>query len=900
MKLISCHIENFGKLHDWSHDFTSGSNVFCEDNGWGKSTLASFIKVMFYGFSGDGKHSDTENERHHYMPWQKGVYGGNIVFESDGRQYRIERVFGEKKSGSDEFTLFDDKTNLESHDLSEKTGEDLFGIDSESFVRTVFVAQQDCGTSMTAGINAKMGSIANETADMGNYEEVQARLKKESDSLTPRRSTGQLSRLKSETALLGEKIRNKDVQQKTLDGLKSSLVSLQEQRNSDVTRSNEIQTQIKKLGAVKDLKAEYGRYMSLKKAVTESEENMRAARSYFPKDVPGEDSIDGALHEQSSYESAGRSAADFALNADDSSRLHHLEVEFAQGVPNDGQLTEEARDVSRLSKIRVEKAGMSLSESEEKKRREGEERFSAYRPDLREIDDLICDVNDAVSIKAALSSKKANAELIRTVLEQNRGAGKHISGGKIAGIVLIVIGALSVAVGFIGGVVIAAAGIAVLIIGIRSENKKRAEDSARDNEQKRRYDQLMDEIEDDEDRIRETEDKVRKLFDRMNLQYDAYDAGRELHDIRQLLRDYGELEARCRDIADRNYDGMIRELRNGIISFAGRYNNLISDENTDEELAGAISQIKSDTGEYMRLKNQSGESEKARNEAQKLCDSVRGFIISLGMEPSDDKDIKKQLTDIRDNAINLSGLSRQLEKCRRELEEFTDGTDVSRFDIFEDHGVQDGEKGASEVPDEVNDEETSLASLTDEFNKIQDEIDDISGKIQTYRSQIDDASEVMEQISNDEDEYERLNEEQAGLSHEYEVIERTRRCLEQAKINFTAKYMNPIKSSFDKYYGMISHDGAVYELDANLNIKVRESGSLHDIGLLSEGYKDLVGLCRRMAMVDAMYSGAKPFLVFDDPFVNLDDVRLAGAMRFLDSIAKEYQVIYLVCSSGRR
>ena len=49
MKLISCHIENFGKLHDWSHDFTSGSNVFCEDNGWGKSTLASFIKVMFYG-----------------------------------------------------------------------------------------------------------------------------------------------------------------------------------------------------------------------------------------------------------------------------------------------------------------------------------------------------------------------------------------------------------------------------------------------------------------------------------------------------------------------------------------------------------------------------------------------------------------------------------------------------------------------------------------------------------------------------------------------------------------------------------------------------------------------------------------------------------------------------------
>ena len=50
MKLISCHIENFGKLSDLRVDFVDGINLFHEMNGWGKSTLAAFLRVMFYGF----------------------------------------------------------------------------------------------------------------------------------------------------------------------------------------------------------------------------------------------------------------------------------------------------------------------------------------------------------------------------------------------------------------------------------------------------------------------------------------------------------------------------------------------------------------------------------------------------------------------------------------------------------------------------------------------------------------------------------------------------------------------------------------------------------------------------------------------------------------------------------
>jgi uncharacterized protein YhaN len=48
--------------------FEDGINTFVQDNGWGKSTLAAFIRVMLYGFDGETKRNDIENERKRYRP----------------------------------------------------------------------------------------------------------------------------------------------------------------------------------------------------------------------------------------------------------------------------------------------------------------------------------------------------------------------------------------------------------------------------------------------------------------------------------------------------------------------------------------------------------------------------------------------------------------------------------------------------------------------------------------------------------------------------------------------------------------------------------------------------------------------------------------------------------------
>ena len=47
MKLIRCHIENFGVLSDFDFVFDDGLTTICQGNGFGKSTFAAFIKAMF-------------------------------------------------------------------------------------------------------------------------------------------------------------------------------------------------------------------------------------------------------------------------------------------------------------------------------------------------------------------------------------------------------------------------------------------------------------------------------------------------------------------------------------------------------------------------------------------------------------------------------------------------------------------------------------------------------------------------------------------------------------------------------------------------------------------------------------------------------------------------------------
>ena len=176
MKLIACHVENFGKLSDLTLQFEEGLNVFNESNAWGKSTLAAFLKAMFYGLDAKKASGAFDKERVMYRPWQGGAFGGEVDFEVNGKQYRISRSFGRTEK-ADEFHLYDLSTNLESNDFSQDVGAELFELDSASFKRSIYIAQNDCASETSDGINAKLGNLAENTDDINNFESANQQLK---------------------------------------------------------------------------------------------------------------------------------------------------------------------------------------------------------------------------------------------------------------------------------------------------------------------------------------------------------------------------------------------------------------------------------------------------------------------------------------------------------------------------------------------------------------------------------------------------------------------------------------------------------------------------------------------------------------------------------------------------
>ncbi|MFL5687395.1 MAG: ATP-binding protein [Chloroflexota bacterium] len=86
--------------------------------------------------------------------------------------------------------------------------------------------------------------------------------------------------------------------------------------------------------------------------------------------------------------------------------------------------------------------------------------------------------------------------------------------------------------------------------------------------------------------------------------------------------------------------------------------------------------------------------------------------------------------------------------------------------------------------------------------------------------------------------------------------------------------------------------------DKTLDIEVHapEKDDWVAVSSLSQGTLDVVFLVARLGLVRLVTGDRRPPLVFDDPFVTLDDARAARALDLLRTIASDFQVIYLTCS----
>ena len=235
MKLIEIDIYAFGGLKELKIHLSDKINVINKENGWGKTTLAVFIKSMFYGLN-DSKFSLKENERKKYRPWNfSEKFGGSLTFESDGKILKITRLFGDKNS-SDEFTLIDVETGKVILNKADRFGEEIFGIDQAGFFSTLYHCQKEFDLSNGKLLSEKFSSNYSD----GEYDfqkAIQIIENKAKTFKAERGDKGLLSELRDKIIRLDAKIENANQISSTILELKNTekqLVIDAEKKKSEI------------------------------------------------------------------------------------------------------------------------------------------------------------------------------------------------------------------------------------------------------------------------------------------------------------------------------------------------------------------------------------------------------------------------------------------------------------------------------------------------------------------------------------------------------------------------------------------------------------------------------------------------------------------------------------------
>lgn len=185
MKIIRCRIDGFGKFSNAEFTFRDGMNCLCFGNGWGKTTLAAFIRAMLYGLRSERTNARELSDRALYRPFAGGAFGGSMEIAAGNDVYLIRRTFDAHRESRDTADVY--LNGRRDGALSEDFAGRILGLDEQSFVRTLFAGSGDMEVGSTGGIEARLNDYTQ--GEIGADEAIK-RLDGERKKLLPDRGNG--------------------------------------------------------------------------------------------------------------------------------------------------------------------------------------------------------------------------------------------------------------------------------------------------------------------------------------------------------------------------------------------------------------------------------------------------------------------------------------------------------------------------------------------------------------------------------------------------------------------------------------------------------------------------------------------------------------------------------------
>lgn len=887
MRIIRCEIQNFGKLSNVSLDFDSKIQVFKEENGWGKSTLAAFIRVMFYGFAGENKKNDIDNERRKFKPWQGGTFGGRLVFEANGKTYEIVKKFG-AKAKEDVIEVYDAKTKTITSDFSSHVGEELFGIDMESFARSAFIGQLDCKTTATGSIHAKIGNLTDNTDDINNYDAVRKKLAEMINSMSPARVTGSIHKVSEEINDLKTEVSRASVIDNTIADLKRKVAATNKQRSDLIASQKKIQEELDKINQSKVLKIKRDNYERICDEYTDLKNQYNDKTAAFNGYVPEQSEIDEQVENARRYNTFVGVANNARLSDEEAAELRELKSFFGDKVPTSDEIAQMKSEAANFDNLKNEMAKEQLTDADKERVKTLGAKFQNGVPSSKTVADIRSKWTESRDKKKNLLIRQGVVEKYKMLIErEKKDYDDEVSRVEKNHKMFLIIGGIVAALGIAGFVLISPFAFVLVVVGaiiagigtmMYKKDKQRLGYGVDTSAHEKQLAEAMKEVSNDEEFIIEMDRRMKEFCSTYGYEMNS-SLMDELATLQNELPEYEGLLAKKANYEEKNYEQKLSNAQSLLRERLGKFF-------TDEELQklgyyNATLDLDSKLNRKAPLDKKYNEYIALREKVSDYEEALNDFLIKCALTPQ--SDLEAQIRYLSEQRREINRVKAQLDSAQARKENFESDVDITMFSAdLDDYASRD------------------VGILKAELDESIAKINRIGEDVLDYRKQIDEAVDKKESVAQYMIDLEEKTEEREKLLHKYSVIESANEMLEKAKENFTAQFMAPIVDSFTKYYNKLS--GVAPEklrVDAGINVTTDAYGEYKSTELLSEGNKDLIGLCMRMALVDAMYQDEKPFVVLDDPFVNLDDDKVKGGVAFLEELSKNYQVIYFTCHESR-
>ena len=771
MKLLNCYIQNFGKLQNFKYEFHSGINTIKQDNGFGKTTFASFIKAMFYGLDTQANARLEKSDRKRYIPWQGGIYGGNIEFEINEKRYRIERTFG-KKATEDTFKLYNLETNLESKDYTENIGEEIFKINKSAYERSTYIPQGQIQIEMEDSISAKLSNVLESDNDINTSEEA---LKKISESKKlykkDRGQGGLIDEKKSKLFELQRKFENSKSDSEILENRRKQL----ESKINQIKELENIREKEQKLLSQKieqdRTKAKKQVYDNITNSFNQTMEEYNKLDNYFEKGIPTEDFIKNLESQNHEIEKTKIEMEGYRISETDKEELEYLQNKFKKGNISTEEIDQKILEYSQIQEIETKiQEEKNLQEEKEKE------------------------------LNTLKTTKKKNIIIL------------------VISIILAVAGAIITILNIqkIAGIISFICGIVLFIYCLVCKNKRKKLTSL--NKEIEKIKENLQQLSNNKNTLNSQIDEFIKL-------YSVNKNANPIIDLTNIKTEYSKY----------------RELQNAKIS------NEMSLQKSALKKENLKREIEADLSNYY--------------------DSFNKSYTEL-------------IQDLKMNINQFEAVKEQLQNVKIEKEKYEKENDVNLFENIE------------EINNSEDEIKQKIANYNKEIDKKVDEKNQIKNQIEVLENKIDDNEYIESDISS-------LKEEIETLEEKYKILKITEELLKQSKETFSSSYLKNMVIGFNRYLSIINSKDIKTAVDTNLNVKIEVNGSQKEIKMFSAGYKDLIYICMRFSLVDALFNQETPFVVLDDPFVNLDESKTSKALEIMNEFAKKYQVIYFSCNSSR-